>query len=193
MKSLQRKEPLKQYLITDPDYYTNDVEIFKKKLSQVLKQTKIHMACFRDKHSANYEALAKAFVSLCQEYNIEQILLNENFELAKTLGCGVHLTSQQFDKIKAAKSNDMYVIISCHSIHDIEKAQKAFVNAVTYSPIFETPNKGEPKGMAKFRKAVRIFEDLDIIALGGIISQKEVDLISKTRAYGFASIRYFAK
>lgn len=188
---MQRKEPLKQYLITDPDYYTNNVVTFENKLREVLEKNQIHIACFRDKTSKNYEELARVFVTVCQEYKIEKILLNENLPLAKELGCGIHLTSKQFEYIKEAKNKDMYVIISCHSIHEIEKAQQAFVNAVTYSPIFETPNKGEPKGMEKFRKAVRIYEDLDIIALGGIISQKEVNLISKTRAYGFASIRYF--
>lgn len=191
MKSLHRREPLKQYLITDPKYYTNDVVTFENKLREVLSQKNIDIACFRDKTSNNYKELATLFITICKEYNVEQILLNENLDLAKELNCGIHLTSQQFDKIKEAKQHDMYVVISCHSIREIERAQEAFVNAVTYSPIFETPNKGEPKGMAKFRKAVRIYEDLDIIALGGIISKKEVDLISKTRAYGFTSIRYF--
>ncbi len=86
---------------------------------------------------------------------------------------------------------DLYVIISCHNYKDIENAQQAHSNAITYSPIFETPSKGEAKGISRFREAVRIYEDLDIIALGGVIEETHIEQISKTRAYGFASIRYF--
>lgn len=187
---MQRDEALKQYLITDPNYYSNDVDVFKKKLKDVLKNKKVTMACFRDKESLNYEDLAKVFVKVCKKYNVEKILLNENIELAKKLNCGIHLTSQQFDKIKEAKEHDMYVVISCHNISQIEKAQKSFVNAVTYSPIFRTPNKDEPKGLPNLKKILSIF-DMNIIALGGIIEEHQVNQISQTRAYGFASIRYF--
>mgnify|MGYP003571688403 CR=1 FL=1 len=183
-------EDLVHYLITDPDYYSSDETIFEKKLESILSTTHVDHACFRDKHSSNYEALARIFVRVCQKHNIQQVLLNENIALAKELKCGVHLTSKQFELIKEAKQNDMYVVISCHDILQVEKAQKAFVNAVTYSPIFKTPNKGEPKGVPNLKKLLSIF-DMNIIALGGIITQEHVTQISKTRAYGFASIRYF--
>lgn len=187
---MQRDEELKQYLITDPQYYSNDVELFKEKLKKVLKNKKVDIACFRDKESSNYEELAKVFVKVCKKHNVEKILLNENIKLAKKLHCGIHLTSQQFDKIRVAKEHDMYVVISCHNIEHIEKAQKMFVNAITYSPIFATPNKGTPKGLGNLKKILSIY-DMNIIALGGIIEESQVEAVSKTKAYGFASIRYF--
>lgn len=189
---MQREEALKQYLITDPLYYSNDLIEFEKTLKNVLENNHIDIACFRDKESANYNELAKVFVRVCKTYKVENILLNENIELAKELQCGIHLTSRQFHKIKEAKENNMYVIISCHDIEQIEKAQKSFVNAVTYSPIFATPNKGEPKGLPSLKKILSIY-DMNIIALGGIIEQQHIEQIDKTRAYGFASIRYFLK
>ena len=186
------RDDLISYLITDPKYYSNDLTLFEKNLKKALNSKKVNIACFRDKESTNFKELAKIFVKVCKEFNIETILINKDFTLAKEIGAhGVHLTSTQFEDIKEAKALDLYVIISCHSFNDIERAQRKHVNAVTYSPIFATPNKGEPKGIAKFRQAVRSFEDLDVIALGGIISDTQVELISKTRAYGFASIRYF--
>lgn len=186
------RDDLISYLITDPNYYSNDLEKFEKILRKVLSSNRVNIACFRDKSSDNFKALAKVFVSVCKEFNIEKILLNSDYKLAKKLkATGVHLTSKQFDKIKKAKDLDLYVIISCHDYKDIEKAQKAHVNAITYSPIFYTPNKDKVKGLANFRQTIRIYEDLDIIALGGIISKEEVEKISTTKAYGFASIRYF--
>lgn len=186
------REDLISYLITDPKYYTNDSLKFEKKLTEVLKKKKVDFACFRDKQSDNFEELAEIFVKVCRKQNIKKILINSDYKLAKKLGAtGVHLTSNQFDDIKEAKDLDLYVIISCHNIKEIENAQKAHVNAATYSPVFEVENKGEAKGMAKLRETIRVYEDLDIIALGGIISDKEVKEIARTRALGFASIRYF--
>ena len=186
------REDLISYLITDPEYYTNDLKKFEKRLRKILNSKKVDIACFRDKESKNFKVLAKKFVAVCKEFNIEKILINSDYKLAKKLDAtGVHLNSKQFEKIQKAKNLDLYVVISCHDYKDIENAQRLHVNAITYSPIFETPNKGIPKGMAKFREAVRVYEDLDIIALGGIIHDTQVEQISKTRAFGFASIRYF--
>ncbi|MGA1932130.1 thiamine phosphate synthase [Arcobacter sp. YIC-464] len=186
------KTDLKRYLITDPKYYSSNVELFKKNLQRILTNHKIDMACFRDKSSENFEELAEIFVETCKEFNIDKILINKDFKLAKKLGAtGVHLTSEQFKKIKKAKELDLYVIISCHRLSDIEKAQESYANAVTYSPIFDTPNKGEAKGINALKQAINLYDDMDIIALGGIVSKEHIEQIEKAKPYGFASIRYF--
>ena len=183
---------LLHYLITDPKYYSNDRDLFRKNLEKVLKTKKVDMACFRDKESENFEILAQIFVQTCKEFNIKKILINGNYSLVHSLGAtGVHLTSTQFDEIKEAKELNLYTIISCHTFNDIEKALNSYCNAVTYSPIFDTPNKGEPKGITTLKEAISLYEDIDIFALGGIVKQEHVEQISKTKACGFASIRYF--
>lgn len=83
------------------------------------------------------------------------------------------------------------MIISCHTFEDIEKAINNQADAVTYSPIFETPNKGAPKGIEALKEVVDKYPNINIIALGGIINDKQIEEISKTKAYGIASIRYF--
>ena len=183
---------LKHYLITDPKYYTNDIGLFEKNLRNILENKKVDIACFRDKTSDNYEDLAKIFIMTCKEFTIKEILLNTDYKLASKLkATGVHLNSTQFDKIKIAKDLNLNVIISCHSFEDIEKAKSLKCDTLTFSPIFQTPNKGEPKGIAILKEAVNTFKNIDIIALGGIINNKQVEEISKTKAFGFASIRYF--
>ncbi|WP_044416343.1 thiamine phosphate synthase [Halarcobacter anaerophilus] len=180
------------YLITDPKYYSDNPELFRKNLTKVLKQKQVNIACFRDKESNNYEELAKIFVNVCKENNINKILLNSNYDLSYELKAhGVHLTSSQFDKIKEAKKLDLYTVISCHTFKDLDMAMQFHANAVTYSPIFRTPNKGEPKGISNLKEIVNLYEDLNIIALGGIISKEQIEEIKKSKAYGFASIRYF--
>lgn len=186
------EDTLVHYLITDPQYYSNNEDLFEKNLKRILKRNRVDIACFRDKTATNFEELATIFVNVCREFNIPKFLINGDYRLAKKLGAtGVHLTSEQFDKIKEAKDLELYVIVSCHNFRDIEKAQESYANAVTYSPIFTTPNKGEPKGINALKQAVNIYEDMDIIALGGIVEDKQVEQISKAHAYGFASIRYF--
>ncbi|RXJ87468.1 thiamine phosphate synthase [Arcobacter sp. CECT 8985] len=183
---------MKQYLITDPKYYSDNVILFRKNLTKVLTKHNIDIACFRDKQSTNYKELAKIFIEVCKEFEIPITLINSHIKLAKQLNAtGVHLTSTQFDNIKEAKENDLYTIISCHSYSDIEKAQKLHANCVTYSPIFEVKNKPEAKGVQKLKEAIRVFEDIDIIALGGIINEEQVKKIEHAKPYGFASIRYF--
>ena len=183
---------MKKYLITDPLYYTNDINKFQNKLEETLSKNLIDIACFRDKESENFDELAKAFVKICKKYNINKILINSDFKLAKELGAnGVHLNSKQFDKINEVKKLNLYTVISCHKEEEIIQATNSKCDCITYSPIFNTPNKGEPKGIKVLEKIVKAHPKTKIIALGGIIEDIQVKQIEKTKAYGFASIRYF--
>jgi thiamine-phosphate pyrophosphorylase len=81
-------------------------------------------------------------------------------------------------------------VISCHNEKDIKNAIEQKADFITYSPIFPTPNKGEPKGLEELEKIVKRYP-INIIALGGIISNEQIKELEKTGVYGFASIRYF--
>jgi len=180
------------YLITDPKYYTTNKTTFRNTLEKVFSSKKVTMACFRDKESPNYEELATIFIDVCKKYNIKKIVLNENLQLAKKFNCAIHLTSMQFDKIKEAKKSRLFTIISCHNKEEIEKAISNGADAITYSPIFNTPNKGEAKGIEKLASINKTYP-IDIIALGGIINESQIEEIKSCDTYGFASIRYFIK
>ena len=180
-----------QYLITDPKYYTNNPSTFKKVLTKALTKQNVNIACFRDKVSKNTDELAKVFVNVCKEFNIQTILINSNIKLAiKLKATGVHLTSTQFDKIQEVKENNLFTIISCHTEKELINAENLNVDMATYSPIFKTPNKGEPKGSKELSKVVNK-SNIPIIALGGILNEKQINEIEKSKAFGFASIRYF--
>lgn len=182
---------MKKFLITDPSLYTQEPQIFEERLGQSLKRHMPDVAIFRDKSTSEYETLACGFLKITKEMAI-LAYLHGDINVAKKLGAdGVHLTSGQFAEIPHAKSFGLACGVSAHSFEDIALAQSLGADYVTFSPIFATPNKGEPKGIEMLAEAVALFE-IPIIALGGIVEEWHVEQIASSGAYGFASIRYFA-
>jgi len=177
----KKEKSLKRYLITSPEFYTD---------AQVLKH-RADYALYRDKTNPDYDKSAKHFVELCESQENLKSFIHQKVDLAKELkATGVHLTSQQFDEIVHAKKLNLEVIISTHTHEEVLKAQVLGADAVTYSPIFASPNKGTPKGIEDLKELLSKC-DINVFALGGIIDEEQVQLIEKVKPYGFASIRYF--
>lgn len=150
------------------------------------------MIVYRDKSSSQYTQNAEQFLRISKRFPFQKILLHSDYLLAHRLGAdGVHLNSTQFNEIKKAKSLGLFTVISTHTLSEIKKAEILGANLVTYSPIFRTPNKGEPKGIKILKEAIEAVS-IPIIALGGIVSEEELILCKSVGVYGFASIRYFA-
>lgn len=182
---------MKKYLITSREFYTDTPAIFRSILHQ---QLKIHLpdyALYRDKANPNYKTQALHFVEVCKQFESIKSFIHRDANLAKELNAtGVHLTSSQAHEIEFAKELGLEVIISTHSVDEVLFAQQKGANAVTFSPIFASPNKGEPKGIEDLERLLEMCE-IKVFALGGIVSQQQIELVKKTKAYGFASIRYF--
>jgi len=175
-----------KYAITDPSFFNPFSP------QPYFKNLDANFVLFRDKKSLDYKKNAQAFMQNAKEYPFKKIL-HQNYTLAKELQAnGVHLTSTQFNDILAAKSLGLFTIISTHSLKEVLKAQTLGADAVTFSPIFDTPNKGEPKGIKELAKVVQNSQ-IKVIALGGIITKEHITLLQEANPWGFASIRYFAK
>lgn len=181
---------LKKYLITDPKYYRYDY--FENDLRSAIERYEPDFILFRDKSTENYQNIAENFCSFIKKYPVKA-LLHSDYKLAKELECyGVHLTSSNFDDIEESKKLNLYTAVSTHSEIEISKAVELGADAVTYSPIFGK-EKGEPKGVEELKRVINGWSSrIDIFALGGIITEKEVtQLKSIENLYGFASIRAF--
>jgi len=183
---------LQKYLITNPESFNDSEKQFYKYLNQVQN---FDFILYRDKESLNYKKFAKIFVDVLRKKGIEKIILHQDSLLAyKLKAFGVHLTSKQFSEIRKAKDLNLWTIISTHSLDEIELANRLGADAVTFSPIFETPNKGEAKGIEILEKAIQLFPQIKIFALGGVQSEIEVNKLNKVRGvFGFASIRFFIR
>jgi len=182
---------MKKYLITSREHYTDTPAVFRSILQESLKKHLPEFVLYRDKSNPHYATQAEHFLDVCKNFYGVKAFLHQDFVLAAKLGAtGVHLTSRQFGDIQEAKALDLEVIISTHTKQEIAQAEHLGADYVTYSPIFSTPNKGEPKGVENLKECVSTAK-VKIFALGGIINQEQVDMIQEAQPYGFASIRYF--
>ena len=171
---------MKSYLITSQPSFST------------LRRTMPDFALYRDKQKSDYAFEAQNFIEMAKPFQNMKTFLHQDADLAKKLGAtGVHLTSRQFDDIAHAKELGLEAIVSTHSYDEVHLAEAMGADYVTFSPIFATPNKGEPKGVDALREIVSM-SDIKIFALGGIISDEEVEKLEGNGAFGFASIRYFS-
>ncbi|QOY55724.1 thiamine phosphate synthase [Candidatus Sulfurimonas marisnigri] len=189
-KTLKAIEPQK-YLITSAKFCIDTPDIFKNILHNQFLKHKPNYALYRDKSNKDYALGASSFMDVCRDFKTVKSFIHQHVDLAKELNAtGVHLTSTQFDRILDAKKSDLEVIISTHTFEEVLLAQELGADAVTYSPIFASPDKGEPKGVEELKELLEICS-IPVFALGGIVKTLHVDMIGQTKAYGFASIRYF--
>ncbi len=181
---------MKRYLITDPRYY-HDLSTFETYLQRAFAKFP-DLVCFRDKRTLNILPYARRFLSVAKGAGIENILINSRIDLAISEGFwGVHLTSSQFDRIAEAKAAGLYVIVSTHTIEEGKRAALEGADAVTISPIFASPGKGEPKGIDFLKHYLHEVRNIDVFALGGIVSDAQIAALEGSGVAGFASIRYF--
>ena len=173
-----------KYAITDSSFFSLD------NANDYFSKLDADFVLYRDKNNPNYSSDAKKLLRLYNKLDFK-IIIHQDYKLAKTLKVdGVHLSSNQFNSIKEAKTLGLFTIVSTHSIKEIKEAKKLGADAVTFSPIFSTPNKGVPKGINALKDAVNCC-DIKVIALGGIVTKDHIKQIKTTKAWGFASIRYF--
>jgi len=161
------------------------------KLHEQIQKHHPDYVLYRDKENLNYDIQAREIVEVCKEFKNTKIFIHQKVDLAKKLNAtGVHLTSKQFDEIKKAKALGLEVIISTHTYSEVLKAQEDGADAVSYSPIFESPGKGKAKGIDDLKELLQKCS-IKVLALGGIVTHEHIKQIQDTKAYGFASIRYF--
>ena len=182
---------MNKYLITSREFYTDTPAVFRNILHEQFVKHMPDYALYRDKTNSNYAIQAAHFVEVCAQFQAIKSFIHRDADIAKELNAvGVHLTSTQFDKISYAKSLGLEVIISTHTHDEVLEAQKLGADAVTYSPIFNSPGKGEPKGIDDLKELLDKCS-IKVFALGGIVQEEQVKIVEKTAVYGFASIRYF--
>ena len=178
----------KYYAITDRKQFRYDFETQIKRMLD----SGIRMFQLREKDLSSDQLfdLAQKLSNLLKGYDAS-FFINDRVDIAVLTGAnGVHLPSKSvpIDFIKH-KFPELIVGKSCHSVEEAIEAEKAGADYITFSPIFETPGKGKPKGIEALKEVVQKV-NIPVYALGGITEDKIPEVL-KTGAYGIAGIRIF--
>jgi len=183
------------YLITEGK--TSD-QNFSEKRIQILDLIKtaveagIPLIQIREKRlsARNVFELASQAAELAKNSNTK-ILVNDRADIALAANAdGVHLTANSLSAsiIRRNFPKDFMIGVSTHSIEQTEEATREGADFALFGPIFETPGKGEPKGLEELRRVSEKVRPFPVIAIGGIdeTNYREVMQI----AGGFAAIRF---
>ena len=121
-----------------------------------------------------------------------KLLVNDRADIALAAKAdGVHLTENSLSAeiVRRNFPKNFIIGVSAHSLAKAEIARQQKADFATFSPIFASPNKDQPKGLEKLREVCKKLRDFPVIALGGIDENNFRDVL-KTGASGFAAIRF---
>jgi thiamine-phosphate pyrophosphorylase len=112
-----------------------------------------------------------------------KILVNSRADVALATGAdGVHLPADA----PCESIPGLLVARSCHTLEEVKKARADFI---TFGPVFESPGKGKPLGLAALKSACQVARK-PVFALGGINWENAAECIAAGSA-GIAGIRLF--
>jgi thiamine-phosphate pyrophosphorylase len=130
-----------------------------------------------------------------------RIIINDRLDVALAAGAhGVHLRRESLaasDVMRWCRAGnapaDFAIGVSCHSLEEARKAERAKADYIFFGPIFETPSKmsfGAPQGLLKLTAVCRAVPDSKVIAIGGVNAENSASCI-RAGAAGIAAIRMF--
>ena len=122
-----------------------------------------------------------------------KLLINDRADIALAADSdGVHLTPDSLSaKIIRQNFPENFIIgVSAHTLEDVLRARNEAADFATFSPVFSTPNKGEPQGLEKLREVCAAAKPFPVVALGGI-DETNYESALKVGAQGVAAIRLF--
>ncbi len=108
---------------------------------------------------------------------------------------GAHLPSDRFDDLPAARAKlgpAAWLSVACHTPAEAARAASAGASGALLSPIFQSPGKASPIGLAAITEARRLVADrypgFCLVALGGIDAESAASCF-EAGASAVASIR----
>jgi thiamine-phosphate pyrophosphorylase len=132
---------------------------------------------------------AKTFVEKTRTAGMK-VFINGRADIAAISGAaGVHLPADSLP-IRSVRSyfSNLTIVKSCHTFHEVQKAENDGADYVTLGPVFPTPSK-ESIGLDALEKTCSNCK-IPVIALGGI-GIGQIASVGNTGVYGIAGIRLF--
>jgi thiamine-phosphate pyrophosphorylase len=127
-----------------------------------------------------------------------RVLVNGRLDIALAAGAdGAHLPANGLPAapLKVRFGPGALLGRSAHSLEDVERARDEGVDYVVFGPVYATPGKGEPLGLAALARAAAVAGDgtgVAVFALGGVTLERFGELAA-AGATGVAAIRLFQR
>lgn len=119
------------------------------------------------------------------------LLVNGRLDVALAAGAdGVHLPSDgvPIGPLRERFGPGVLIGRSAHRIEEVERARDEGADYVTFGPVYATPGKGPPVGLAELERASKT--GLPVYALGGVTLPRFGEL-ARAGVAGVAAIRLF--
>lgn len=177
------------YLIT-PDMQTGSESVFLQRLAERMADGALLVQLRLPSASAvQWRRLAGRSVELAAHYGA-RLLVNGDVDLARQLGCGVHLRAAQLETLDTRPlPMGQLVAASCHDARELQRATALGADFAVLGPV--RPTASHPGGEVLGERA---FTDLiadipvPVYALGGL-GAEDVSEFRALRAQGVAAIR----
>lgn len=184
------------YLITEGNLTAENFAEHKQRVLELIEiavKNKISLIQIREKQISSKLVFELAFHAVKITKNSEtKLLVNDRADIALAAKAdGVHLTedSVSADIIRKNFPEKFIIGVSTHSLESAESAKKKGADFITFSPIFSSPEKGEPQGLGKLSDICKKLKPFPVLALGGI-SETNYRSVLQSGANGFAAIRF---
>ncbi len=137
-------------------------------------------------------ALTESVVALARGSDTK-VFVNDRADIAAAAAAdGVHLRTNSMSCAVVRRTFPSLLIgISTHAESEVRDAMQQGADFVVFGPVFESPGKGEPVGLAELARVAEAVRPFPVLALGGVdIENYRGALLAG--AAGFAAIRMFA-
>ncbi len=120
-----------------------------------------------------------------------RILINDRADVAAAVRAnGVHLTTRSLPVgLVRRHFPGLMIAASTHTSQEVASAARGGADFVVFGPVFASPGKSSPKGLAELGDVCRLFPDLPIVGLGGIDGTNFMQVL-EAGAAGIAAIRW---
>ena len=183
------------YLITDGTATNNNFEPDSARILELIRvavRETISLVQIREKNltARNVFELTRRAAEIVSR-TTTKLLVNDRADIALAAKAdGVHLTAKSLSAqiVRQNFGADFIIGASCHSLETILTSKNDAADFAVFSPIFYSPNKGEPQGLEVLREVCTKANDFPILALGGV-DESNFQQTLDAGAKGIAAVR----